>query len=163
MVEDLAENEEHDDQPPVRPLREIIKVNNTEKEDPHNAGPGPGTVADQNDLDHAAPGQEPKNRHQEDRLPYMYEPNEKPDLGDILVPNDQDQQNAQRRVTTANSTHLQVREREAHHVVRDDAVHVVAKYETSFEEATHQTVTMDAKIELTHHVAEYDAMHMDTK
>jgi hypothetical protein len=26
-----------------------------------------------------------------------------------------------------------------------------------------QTVTMDAKIELTHHVAEYDARHMDTK
>jgi hypothetical protein len=63
MMEDLAENEEHDDQPPVRPLREIIKVNNTEK----------------------------------------------PDLGDILVPNDQDQQNAQRRVTTGDSTHLQVR------------------------------------------------------
>jgi phosphoribosylaminoimidazole-succinocarboxamide synthase len=89
----------------------------------------------QENIDHKAPGQE----------------TEKPDLRDIL---DQDQQNAQRSVTPAN---------EAHHVVRDDAVHMVARYETSLEEATPQTVTMDVKIELTHHVAEYNAMHMDTK
>jgi hypothetical protein len=65
MMKDLAENKEHDDQPPVRPLREIMKVNNTEKEDPHNADPGSGAVDDQEDLDHATPGQEPENRHQE--------------------------------------------------------------------------------------------------
>jgi hypothetical protein len=84
MMEDLAENEEHDDQPQVRTLREIMNVNNTEKEDPHNADPGPGTVANQEDHDHAEPEQEPEKCHQEDRLPFMYEPNEKTDLGDIL-------------------------------------------------------------------------------
>jgi hypothetical protein len=42
-------------------------------------------------------------------------------------------------------------------------MHMVTKYETTFEEAMQQTVTMNAKIELTHHVAEYNAMHMDTK
>ena len=55
MIKDLAENKGHDGQPPVRPLREIMEVNDTEKEDPHNADPGPGTVDDQEDLDHAAP------------------------------------------------------------------------------------------------------------
>jgi hypothetical protein len=134
IMEDLAENAEHDDQPPVRPLKEIVKVNNTKKEDPHNADPGPGMVDDQEGLDHAAPGQEPENCHQEDRVPYVYEPNEKTDLGDIL---DQDQQNTQRWITTADSTHLQ--------------------------EATQQTVAMDAKMELTHYVAEYNTMHMDNK
>jgi hypothetical protein len=103
MIEDLAENKGYEGQPPVGTLREIMEVNDTEKEDPHNTDPGPGTVDDQEDLDHAAPGQEPENRHQEDESPYTYEHNDKPDLGDIL---DQDQQNAQRRVTTANSTHL---------------------------------------------------------
>jgi hypothetical protein len=159
MMKDLAENEEHDDQPPVRTLREFMEVNNTEKEGPHDADPAPGTVADQEDHDHEVPGQEPENCHQKDRLPYMYRPNEKTDLGDIL---DQDQ-NAQRRVTMADNALLQVRNREAHHVVGDDAVHVVTKYETTFEEAMQQTVTMDVKIELTHHMAEYDAMHMVTK
>jgi hypothetical protein len=105
MTVDHAENEEYDDQPPVRPLREIMEVYNTEWGDPHNADPGPGTMTVQEDLDHAAPGQEPGNRHQEDRLPYMYE---KPDLGDIL---DRDQ-------------------RKDHYMVRDDAVHEVTKYET---------------------------------
>jgi hypothetical protein len=80
-----------------------------------------------------------------------YRPNEKTDLGDIL---DQDQ-NAQRRVTMADNALLQVRNREANHVVGDDAMHVVTKYETTFEDATQQTVTMDMKIKLTH--------HMDTK
>jgi hypothetical protein len=111
-----------------------VKVNNTKKEDPHNADSGPGMVDDQEGLDHAAPGQEPENCHQVDRVPYMYEPNEKTDLGDIL---DQDQQNTQRWITMADSTHLQ--------------------------EATQQTVAMDAKIELTHYVAEYNTMHMDNK
>jgi hypothetical protein len=86
ITEDLAENEEYDDQPPVRPLREIMEATNTEWGDPHNADPGPGTMTD------TAPGQEPGNRHQGDKLLYTYE---KPDLGNIL---DQDQQNAQKRV-----------------------------------------------------------------
>jgi hypothetical protein len=60
----------------------------------------------------------------------MYEPDEKTDLRDIL---DQVLQNAQRRVTMADSPHLQVREREAHHVVGNDTVHVVTKYETHLE------------------------------
>jgi hypothetical protein len=77
MMKDLAENEEHDDQPPVRTLREIVKVNNTKKEGPHNADPAPGTVADQEDLGHEVPGQELENCHQKDRLPYVYRPNEK--------------------------------------------------------------------------------------
>jgi hypothetical protein len=62
----------------------------------------------------------------------------------------------------ADSTHLQVRERELHHVVKNDAVHVITKYET-FEEEMQQTVTMNAKIKLTNHMAECKAMHMDTK
>jgi hypothetical protein len=41
MTEDPAEKVEYDDQPPVRPLREIMEVNNTEWGDPHNADPGP--------------------------------------------------------------------------------------------------------------------------
>jgi hypothetical protein len=130
MIKGIAENEEHDDQPPVRTLREIMKVNNTEMEGPLNADPAPGTVADQEDLDHEVPGQEPENCHQKDRLPYMCRPNEKTDLGDIL---DQDQ-NAQRGVTMADNALLQVRNREAHHVVGDDAVCVVTKYETHLEE-----------------------------
>ena len=119
MTEDPAENEECTDQPTVGPLGEIMELNNTEWDDP-----GPGTIADKDDLDYAVSGQEPGYRHKEDRLPYMYE---KPDRGDIL---DQDQQNAQKRVNTAESTLLQVREREDHYMVRTDAVHEVAKYET---------------------------------
>ena len=80
---------EHDDQPPVRLLRDMIKMNNTEKEDQHNAGPGPGAVADQAGLcDHAAPGPEPEEHHQEDRLSYMHKPKDKTDFGDVLEPND---------------------------------------------------------------------------
>jgi hypothetical protein len=102
----------------------------------------------------------PKTATRRTGCPTCTTPNEKTDLGDIL---DQDQQNAQRRVTMADNAHLQVRNREAHHVVGDDAVHIVTKYETTFEEAMQQTVTMDAEIELTHHMAEYDVMHMVTK
>jgi hypothetical protein len=99
-------------------------------------------------VDHTVPEQEPGHHHQEDRLPYMYE---KPDLVGIL---DQDQQNAQKRDTPAD---------EAHYMVRDDAVHEFAKYETTFNEAPQQTVTIDVKIELTHHGAEYNTTNMDTK
>jgi hypothetical protein len=138
---------EHDDQPPVRLLRDMIKMNNTEKEDPHNGGPGPGAVADQAGLrDHAAPGPEPEDNHQEDRLSYMHKPKNKTDFGDILVPNDQDQQSSQRRVATADSTHLRAGVHETHHVAGYDAMHVDTKYETTFEKAMQQTAPMDAKI-----------------
>jgi hypothetical protein len=51
---------EHDDQPPVKLLGDMIEMDNAEKVDPHNAGPGPGAVADQTGhRDHAAPGPEP--------------------------------------------------------------------------------------------------------
>jgi hypothetical protein len=113
--------------------------------------PGPGTITD------TAPGQEPGNRHQGDKVLYTYE---KPDLGNIL---DEDQQNAQKRVNMADGTHLQVREHEDQYMVRDDAVHEVTEYETTFEETPQQTISMDVKIELTHHMAEYNAIHMDTK
>ena len=42
-------------------------------------------------------------------------------------------------------------------------MHEFTKYETTFNEAPQQTVTMDVKIELTHRGAEYNAMNMDTK
>jgi hypothetical protein len=66
----------------------------------------------------------------------------------ILVSNDQDQQNAQRRVTTANSTHLQDRQHElTHHVVEYDAMHMDTKYETNFDKAMQQTALIDEKYE----------------
>ena len=75
--------------------------------------------------------------------------NEKSDLINIL---DRDQQNTQKRDTPAD---------EVHDMIKDDAVHELAKYETTFNEAPQQTVTMDVKIELTHREAEYNAMNVD--
>jgi hypothetical protein len=70
---------EHDDQPLVKLLGDMIKTNNAEKNDPHNTDTGPGAVDDQRGLcDHA----EPEDHHQEDRLSYMHKPKDKTDFGD---------------------------------------------------------------------------------
>jgi hypothetical protein len=78
----------------------------------------------------------------------MHKLKDKTDFGDVLVSDDRDQQNPQRRVTTADITHLQDRQHElTHHVAKYDAMHMDTKYETNFEKAMQQTAPMDEKIE----------------
>jgi hypothetical protein len=72
---------EHDDQPLVRLLGDLIKMT----------------------------GPKPEDHHQEDRLSYMHKLKDRTEFGDVLMSDDQDQHYPQRRVTTADSTHLQER------------------------------------------------------
>jgi hypothetical protein len=111
MTEDHAEDGGDDDRQPVRPLREIMVIYDTEWDDNHNADSRPRTMSGQEELNHAAPRQGRGNRHQENRLPYTYE---KPDIEDIL---DHDQH-------------------KDHYMVRNDAINEVAKYETHQQDVT---------------------------
>jgi hypothetical protein len=85
-----------------------------------------------------------EDHHLEDRVSYVHKPKAKTDFGDVLVPDDKDQQNPHRRVTTADSNHLQAGEHEPHHVAGYNAMHVDTKYETTFKKAMQQTAPMDA-------------------
>jgi hypothetical protein len=82
--------------------------------------------------------------HLEDRASYVHKPKVKTDFGDVLVPDDKDQQNPHRRKTMADSTHLQAGEHETHHVDGYNAMHVDTKYKTTFKKAMQQTAPMDA-------------------
>jgi hypothetical protein len=107
-------------------------LTNRDKEDPHNVGPGPT----------------PEDHHQEDRMTYMHKLKDKTDFGDILMPDDRDQPNPKRMITTAGSTHLQDRQHElTHHVAEYDAMHMDTKYETNFEKAMQQTAPMNESVD----------------
>jgi hypothetical protein len=55
-------------------------------------------------------------------------------FGDVLTPDDKDQQNPHRGLTTADNTHLQAGKHETYHVARCDAMHVDVdtKFEITF-------------------------------
>ena len=82
--------------------------------------------------------------HPEDSESCVHEPKYKADSGDILVPDDEDQQNPCRRLTTADSTHLQVGEHETYHVAGYDTMHVDVdtKYEFTFKKAVQLTAPL---------------------
>ena len=89
--------------------------------------------------------------HLEDRESYLHRPKDKTDFGDVLVPDDKDQQNLRRRLTTADSTHLQAGEHETNHMAGYNTMHVDVdtKYEFTHNkesEAYKVTCQMDATI-----------------
>jgi hypothetical protein len=94
------------------------------------------------------PRPEPEDHYQKDKMnmtlpkdreSYVHEPKYKTDFGDILVPDNEDQQNPCRRSPMVDSTHLQVGGHETHHVDVD------TKHVFTLKKAVQPTVPLDSK------------------
>jgi hypothetical protein len=83
--------------------------------------------------------------HLEDRKSYVHKPKDKTNFGEVLVPDDKDQQIPRRRLSTADSTHLQAGKHETCHVAGYNTMHVDmdTKYEFTFKKAVQQTAPLD--------------------
>jgi hypothetical protein len=83
-------------------------------------------------------------------LSYVHKPRDKTDFENVLGPDDRNQQNPCRRLTTADSTHLQAEEHKTYHVAGYNTMHmdVDTKYEITFNESEAYKVAcqMDATI-----------------
>jgi hypothetical protein len=108
-----------------------------------------------------SPRPEPEDHHQEDemakthledRKSYVHKrtcqevEKDKTNFGDVLMPDDKDQQTPHGRLTTPDSTHLKAGEHETYHVAGYNAMHVEVdtKYEITFKKAVQKTAPLDA-------------------